>query len=588
MADTRSTTRGPVPIALGSATSGTEEGRDFFQARLALFGKLVFLISGCFFAVSLLGTASLLRAGEFAPTLYHLCGTLVAGALWLVARRHGRPSTRVLEWLDTISSVLMCAFFALMGVGLAQALLVAAQDPVSGLSTGLLACSYVVLSRAIAVPSTPGRTLAVSSVAMAILPIVTLAGTRLPFAVFGVAGWSVAAVATAVVASRVIFGLRAEVDQVRRLGQYTLEGKLGEGGMGVVYRASHAMLRRPTAIKMLRPEKAGEDTLRRFEREVQLTANLSHPSTVAIFDYGRTPQGVFYYAMEYLDGLNLEQLVRTDGPQPPARIVHILRQVCGALAEAHEIGLIHRDIKPANIILSQRGGMPDVAKVVDFGLVKSFDRTGSTADIEVTSANVLVGTPLYMSPEAIAGDAMLDGRSDLYALGAVGYFLLTGTPVFSARSVVEVFAHHLHTPPEPPSIRARDHIPEDLERLVLQCLAKRPDERYDNAKTLQHRSTCVRRAPPGTATSPCSGGPPSSRAAGRIRRRRRCRRPAHRPSRLTSRNGSPADEPGAGKDLAQRFSQRWRVQRRSRLSSSRARRPATRSTSRNSTSPRFR
>ena len=499
MADTRSGTRGPVPIALGSAASGTEEGREFFQARLALFGKVVFLISGSFFAVSLLetlGPSSLLHAGVIAPTLYHLCGTLVAGAMWVVARRPGRLPMRALEWLDAISSVLMCAFFALMGVGFAQALLAVTQDPVSGLFIGLLACSYVVLSRAVAVPSTPRRTLAVSSVAMAILPIATLAGTRVPFVAFAVTEWSIAAVALAVVASRVIFGLRAAVDQVRRLGQYTLEGKLGEGGMGVVYRASHAMLRRPTAIKILRPEMAGEDTLRRFEREVQLTASLSHPSTVAIFDYGRTPQGVFYYAMEYLDGLNLEQLVRQDGPQPPARVVHILRQVCGALAEAHDVGLIHRDVKPANIILSERGGMPDVAKVVDFGLVKSFETGGSPLDVEVTSANVLVGTPLYMSPEAIGGDAALDGRSDLYALAAVGYFLLTGTPVFSAKSLVEVFAHHLHTRPDPPSVRTGDQIPEDLERLILRCLAKRPEERYDDARALQHAlDLCAERSP---------------------------------------------------------------------------------------------
>ena len=502
MADTRSGTRGPVPIALGSAASGTEEGREFFQARLALFGRFVFLISGSFFAMSLLsmlGTGPQLDVGELPigdPTLYHLCGTLVAGALWVLARRRGRLSMRAVEWLDAMSSLLMCAFFALMGVGFAQALLAVDQDPVHGLFTGLLACSYVVLSRAVAVPSTPRRTLAISGVAMAVLPIAALAGIDLSPAVGDVTAWCIAAVAMAVGASRVIFGLRAEVDQGRRLGQYTLEGKLGEGGMGVVYRASHAMLRRPTAIKMLRPEMAGEDTLRRFEREVQLTASLSHPSTVAIFDYGRTPQGVFYYAMEYLDGLNLEQLVRTDGPQPPARVVHILRQVCGALAEAHEVGLIHRDVKPANIILSERGGMPDVAKVVDFGLVKSFETAGSPVDIEVTSANVLVGTPLYMSPEAISGDAALDGRSDLYALEAVGYFLLTGTSVFSAKSLVEVFAHHLHTQPDPPSVRTGDQIPDDIEQLILRCLAKRPEERYDNARALQHAlDLCAKRSP---------------------------------------------------------------------------------------------
>ena len=200
--------------------------------------------------------------------------------------------------------------------------------------------------------------------------------------------------------------------------------------------------------------------------------------------------------MEYLDGLNLEQLVHADGPQAPARVAHILRQVCGALGEAHAVGLIHRDVKPANIILSERGGLPDVAKVVDFGLVKSFEGAPSAADMDVTTANVLVGTPLYMAPEAVAGNVALDGRSDLYALGAVGYFLLTGSPVFQAESVVEVFAHHLHTPPDPPSVRKGILVPEDLERVILRCLAKRPADRYDSARELRHAlDRCAENSP---------------------------------------------------------------------------------------------
>jgi len=205
---------------------------------------------------------------------------------------------------------------------------------------------------------------------------------------------------------------------VRRLGQYTLERKIGAGGMGIVYRASHAMLRRPTAIKLLPPDRAGEASIARFEREVQMTAQLSHPNTVAIYDYGRTPEGVFYYAMEYLDGINLEDLVRTYGAQPAGRVLAILDQVCGALAEAHERGLVHRDIKPANIILTERGGEPDVAKVVDFGLVKPI----VTDDPRLTMSmpGVMTGTPLYLSPESLTSPESGDPRSDLYALGAVG------------------------------------------------------------------------------------------------------------------------------------------------------------------------
>jgi serine/threonine-protein kinase len=237
--------------------------------------------------------------------------------------------------------------------------------------------------------------------------------------------------------------LRREVSHARQLGQYTLEEKLGEGGMGVVYRARHAMLRRPTAIKLLKPGQIGEAGLRRFEREVQLTAGLSHPNTVTIFDYGRTPDGVFYYAMELLEGLGLDQLVAIDGPQPPGRAAHVLRQVLSP-AEAHGVGPVHRR-EAGNVILCERGGVSDVAKVVDFGLVKDLE-----GDTGVTHDGAIVGTPLYLAPEAIRS-ATIDHRADLYCVGAVAYYLLTARPVFDGRTAIEVCSHHLHTPPVPPS-----------------------------------------------------------------------------------------------------------------------------------------
>ena len=294
--------------------------------------------------------------------------------------------------------------------------------------------------------------------------------------------WSLCAVALSVLTSGVIYGLRRRVSEARRLGQYTLEEKIGEGGMGSVYRARHAMLRRPTAVKLLPPERAGASNLKRFEREVQTTAQLSHPNTVAIYDFGRTPDGVFYYAMEYLEGIDLQVLGREFGPQPPGRVIHLMSQVAGALEEAHAVGLIHRDVKPANIILCRRGGAPDVAKVVDFGLVRDLAAGGAAT---LSGLDLVTGTPLYLPPEAIRAPEAVDGRSDIYALGAVGYYLLAGRDVFAGATVVEVCAHHLHTRPEPPSVALGRPLPADLEILLLSCLEKDPARRPQTAGELE-------------------------------------------------------------------------------------------------------
>jgi serine/threonine-protein kinase len=485
------TSRAPVPIAQGSGPPDSEEGRAYLQGRLALFGGWVFLISGGFFVLF-----SIVRVSNnlpfTSPMALHGATTLVAGLIWL-AGRFLRLSAAAAGAIDAVGTLVLCAGLTLMAAGFARTAEFTVH-PMHALLVGIFACTYVLIARAIAVPSTPARTAWISALAMAPSAIngprvLALLDSDLPARIgyFDLLGWSVGAVCMAVVASRVIFGLRAEVRKIKRLGQYTLEKKLGEGGMGAVYRARHALLRRPTAVKLLPPETAGEDNIRRFEREVQLTAELTHPSTIAIFDYGRTPEGVFYYAMEYLDGVDLQRLVEFDGPQPAGRVAHILQQVCGALSEAHRVGLIHRDIKPANIILSERGGVPDVAKVVDFGLVKRFEAGTGDATIAQTGSHVVLGTPLYLAPEAFAGEWAVDARCDLYAVGAVGYFLLTGTPVFDGKTVVEICAHHLHTPPEPPSRRAPHPVPADLEHLLLECLAKKPADRPPDAATLQQR-----------------------------------------------------------------------------------------------------
>lgn len=279
-----------------------------------------------------------------------------------------------------------------------------------------------------------------------------------------------------------IHALRRQVKNALSLGQYTLIEKLGEGGMGAVYRARHALLRRPTAIKLLPPTRRNAQQLARFEREVQLTSRLAHPNTISIYDYGRTPEGIFYYAMEYLDGITLEDLVAEEGPLPAGRVLRIVEQVAAALTEAHELGLIHRDIKPANIMLTRRGGIPDFVKVLDFGLVKESD-SGSNDTGTLSRAMPILGTPLYMSPEAVLSKE-LDARADLYAVGAVAYFLLCGQTVFEGASVVEVCLNHLHTVPTPPSERIDNLVPAGLEAIILKCLAKQPESRPSSASEL--------------------------------------------------------------------------------------------------------
>jgi len=274
--------------------------------------------------------------------------------------------------------------------------------------------------------------------------------------------------------------------EARQLGQYTLDEKLGAGAMGVVYKGHHAMLRRPTAIKLLDADKVDDAAIQRFEREVQITCRLNHPSTIAIYDFGRTAEGVFYYAMEYLDGISLQDLVEQEGRQPAGRVISILLQVCGSLYEAHSQGLVHRDIKPANIMLNRRGGVPDVVKVLDFGLVKALDDQEPSG---AAASGGLTGTPLYMSPEAIQSPMSVDGRSDLYGVGAVGYFLLTGKPVFDARSIVELFQKHVDEVPTPPSKHLGRSVSGELEHALLSCLeksrAKRPQTARDLAQLLK-------------------------------------------------------------------------------------------------------
>ncbi|MGE3822173.1 MAG: serine/threonine-protein kinase, partial [Isosphaeraceae bacterium] len=284
--------------------------------------------------------------------------------------------------------------------------------------------------------------------------------------------------------AQVIQSLRIEARNAHELNHYRLVQRLGSGGMGEVYLAEHQLLKRPCAVKLIRHDSATDPIERtRFEREVLATARLSHPNTVEVYDYGRTDEGTFYYVMEYLRGLSLEEIVLRHGPMPAGRVIYLLRQVCGALAEAHAAGLVHRDVKPANIYASVRGGRHDVAKLLDFGLVKgpALGVTGEATDAR--RDGMIRGTPLYMAPEQVIAEAELDHRCDVYGLGGVAYRLLTGYPPFDRDSRTQVLSAHAHEPVLPPSLRRSD-VPEDLELVILRCLDKCPDLRFQDAEAL--------------------------------------------------------------------------------------------------------
>ena len=300
----------------------------------------------------------------------------------------------------------------------------------------------------------------------------------------------------AYVGARVVYALGTEVTEARELGSYRLVERLGAGGMGEVWRAQHRLLARPAAIKLIRGAGAGnigasDETVRRFEQEAQVTARLSSPHTVQLFDFGVSGDGRFYYVMELLNGLDLETLVRRHGPLPAERVTYLLRQVCHSLAEAASYGLVHRDIKPANLFVCRYGGDCDFVKVLDFGIAKEADHLMETGAIGLTREHGLRGTPAYIAPEQALGGSGIDGRADIYAVGCVAYFLLTGQLVFTGDTPMAVVVHHAHTLPIPPSERSELPIPPALDRLVLSCLAKNPAERPQSARDLSQRLAAI-------------------------------------------------------------------------------------------------
>ena len=292
------------------------------------------------------------------------------------------------------------------------------------------------------------------------------------------------AAAIAIFGSYKISTLQAEAFAARRLGQYQLRQKLGSGGMGEVYLGEHTLLRRACAIKLIRPDQAGDPTnLARFEREVRAMATLTHWNTVEVYDYGRADDGTFYYVMEYLPGVSLQELVEQHGALPPDRALHFLRQICAGLKEAHAIGLIHRDVKPSNVLVCQRGGVYDVVKLLDFGLVKNVGV--KEIPIRETIHGSILGSPQYISPEQAMGKPNIDARTDIYSLGGLAYFLLSGQSPFQHENAMEHLVAHLHDPVAPLR-RLRPEVPEDLEEIVLRCLQKKPDDRYADVASVDH------------------------------------------------------------------------------------------------------
>jgi len=351
----------------------------------------------------------------------------------------------------------------------------------------------VIVAYPLIIPSPPSRTLIAALAAGATVPAslaflntLDIGASLAPASFVAPTVWALFSVAVAVVGSHIVYGLTRDAARARELGSYKLHTLLGAGGMGEVWQAKHRLLARPAAIKLVKPEALGGDAtsqqqvLARFEREAQATASLRSPHTIELYDFGVSETGTFYYVMELLNGFDATELVEKFGPLPPARVVYLLTQVCDSLGEAHEAGLVHRDVKPSNVFVCRYGRQTDFVKLLDFGLVKPYEAGTSP---QLTADHGLAGTPAFMAPEQVLGHTV-DGRTDLYAVGCVAYWLLTGQYVFRASNAMELIARHLHTEPEAPSCRTNTKIPPGLDALVLACLAKDAADRPQTADDL--------------------------------------------------------------------------------------------------------
>ena len=458
---------------------------------LALLYAFIFFMAGVF--------PSLVMEGERASFLGSIrlwgpsvVGIVVALAVAAVVRSPRVPLLKAMRFAPAFEIV---SSYAIAAAEFADPATIETHRGFLGLSWVAV---WVVLFTVV-VPTSPRRAVLAALASVSAVPVIVglvlasgaVAG-HLPLEqfFFGLIFPYLLVVGMAYVGSRVVYNLGAEVKRARELGSYSLEEKLGQGGMGEVWRARHRMLARPAAIKLIRPSFAGRngvstEAVRRFEREAQVIARLRSPHTVNLFDFGIAADGSFYYAMELLDGLDADSLVRRFGPMPFERVIYLLRQICHSLSEAQSCGLVHRDVKPANVFLCRYGEEYDFVKVLDFGIVGTVRESGDTSPVQ-TRENAPPGTPAFMAPEQAMGPE-LDGRADIYATGCVAYWLLTGQFVFTAETAMGLLLKHAQTAPPPVSTRTSLPIPRPLDDLLLSCLAKDPADRPQSARELSLR-----------------------------------------------------------------------------------------------------
>ncbi len=474
-----------ISIIEGAGARLSDQTRLLLRTRLRLAGSLIFAGSLVFLIWTVVTGNITLQGAQRYISWTHIGVVVVVS--WLTYELW-RP--RLPEWRELRTAELLIFGSPALLILVVQLVLMTGPNMMTRVPISTGAWCALLFTYAMFIPNSWRRAARIiGPTAMAPILLAIVVGWRAPQRspdfwenLSGLALLLLLVAAVATYGTHVINSLRLQAFEALQLGQYRLRELLGSGGMGDVWLAEHQLLKRPCAIKLIDPGRAADPRAQlRFEREVRATARLSHWNTVEIFDYGRTDDGTFYYVMEYLPGMTLAELIESHGPMPPARAVHLLRQACNGLREAHAQELIHRDIKPGNIIAAFCGGLFDIAKVVDFGLVE----LRSEAPLKTWNTDAMFsGSPLFMAPEHALGGAAADPRSDIYSLGAVGYYLLTGRPPFEGTKAIKIVIAHAHDPVIPPTA-LRPEIPLDLELVILRCLAKAPSDRYESVEALE-------------------------------------------------------------------------------------------------------